>query len=125
MLKLLAVIMKVIWMYGVVPIEMYELYFALLNWTVRLLHGMKDDSVPYEVSVELGRKLYGDNVHVLLRKKADHRFAQPEDIMLMFEMLNCMVHGTSEVKNLAMQSWDSFTHYSHPKAGYLNIGGAR
>ena len=43
---------------------------------VRLLHGMKDTSVPYTVAMDVAQRLWSRDVHVLLRKSSDHRFSQ-------------------------------------------------
>lgn len=50
---------------------------------VRLLHGMKDDDVPYQLSVELAEQLESDNVRLTLVKEADHRMSSESDIALL------------------------------------------
>ncbi|XP_064608333.1 palmitoyl-protein thioesterase ABHD10, mitochondrial-like [Liolophura sinensis] len=63
---------------------------AVLNITcpVRLLHGMKDDSVPYDISLQVADKVVSENVEVLLRKSGDHRLSTPEDILLLTQTLD-------------------------------------
>jgi len=46
----------------------------------RLLHGMKDDAVPWQTSLALSEKLGGDDVAVTLIKDGDHRLSRPEDL---------------------------------------------
>ena len=75
---------------------------------------MRDDVVPFQVSLDLASKLSGLNVNLLFRKNGDHRFSQPEDVTFLFEVLNCFVHGTKQVRDLALSSWQAFSVYSRP-----------
>lgn len=83
-----------------------------IHCPVRFLHGMRDDVVPYKTSLDLANNLATADVNVLLRKNSDHRFSQPEDVQLLFELLNCMVHGTDKVRDMAIRAWAPFTIYS-------------
>lgn len=49
---------------------------------VRLIHGMKDDDVPYTLSIELAKRLRSEDVQLELIKRSDHRMSSPEDIAL-------------------------------------------
>ena len=40
---------------------------------VRLLHGMKDDRVPYEFSIDVAKKLTSQDVHINIIKDSEHR----------------------------------------------------
>jgi pimeloyl-ACP methyl ester carboxylesterase len=51
-----------------------------LDIPVRLLHGMRDDDVPWRVSLDLAAALTGDDVTVTLVKDGDHRLSEPPDI---------------------------------------------
>ncbi|XP_077985032.1 palmitoyl-protein thioesterase ABHD10, mitochondrial-like [Glandiceps talaboti] len=55
---------------------------------VRLLHGMKDDTVPYERSLDVARRLQSKDVDVILRKEGDHRLSTPFDLQLLIETLD-------------------------------------
>ena len=55
---------------------------------VRLLHGMKDISVPYHISLKIAEKIQTGDVEVLLRKGSDHRFSEPQDIQLICDTLD-------------------------------------
>lgn len=61
-----------------VPIE--------LDCPVRLLHGQADTSVPWEYSIEIGRKLTGDNVETYLVKNGDHRLSRESDIAKLIQI---------------------------------------
>ena len=86
-----------------------------LSCPIRLIHGMKDDYVPYELSIKLAEKIASRDVSVLFRKTGDHRMSQPEDITMIFEELDLLVKGRRrDVRKLAIESWASFSVYSHP-----------
>lgn len=50
------------------------------NGPVRLLHGQKDEDVPWEWSLEIAEALTGDDVEVTLVKDGDHRLSTDADI---------------------------------------------
>ena len=74
---------------------------------------MEDAAVPYDVSLRVASALWSNDVNVTLSKLSDHRFSQPEDIQLLFEMLDYLIHGAEGARELAIRSWQSFTIYSH------------
>lgn len=51
----------------------------------RLLHGMRDTAVPWEISLRLAGQLSGDDVRVVLVKDGDHRLSRPQDIALILD----------------------------------------
>ena len=55
---------------------------------VRLLHGMNDDVIPYETSLEIARKLESEDVEILLDKKSDHRFSSDKNLKLLGTVLD-------------------------------------
>ena len=81
---------------------------------VRLLHGMADETVPWDCSLQVAKKLWSSDVHCLFRKAGDHRFSQPDDIELLFEILNYQIYGADEMQNLAIKSWKSYSVYEMP-----------
>ena len=50
---------------------------------VRLLHGQRDDAVPWVLSLDIAERLHSDNVQVTLVKDGDHRLSRPQDIALL------------------------------------------
>ena len=52
---------------------------------VRLLHGMADADVPWQISTQLAGALRSDAVQLVLIKDGDHRLSRPADIALMLE----------------------------------------
>lgn len=47
---------------------------------VRLLHGQRDDAVPWELSLETARALASESVEIILVKDGDHRLSRDEDL---------------------------------------------
>ena len=54
---------------------------------VRLLHGQKDDDVPWEYSLEMAKKMRSDDVQVHLVKDGDHRLSRDQDIALLIDVI--------------------------------------
>ncbi|XP_071483862.1 palmitoyl-protein thioesterase ABHD10, mitochondrial-like [Diadema antillarum] len=52
---------------------------------VRLIHGMMDDVVHYQTSVDLATRLDSGNVDVVLRKEGGHRMSEAVDIKLIVD----------------------------------------
>jgi pimeloyl-ACP methyl ester carboxylesterase len=50
---------------------------------VRLLHGQRDDAVPWALSLTIADKLRSDDVQVTLVKDGDHRLSRQQDIDLL------------------------------------------
>jgi pimeloyl-ACP methyl ester carboxylesterase len=59
-----------------------------LNCPVRLIHGKKDDSVPWRTALRLQEHLVSDDVEVTLVKSAGHRLSEPEDLDRMLSILD-------------------------------------
>ncbi|MFT5111378.1 MAG: pimeloyl-ACP methyl ester carboxylesterase [Parasphingorhabdus sp.] len=47
-----------------------------ISCPVRLLHGMKDDQVPWQTSLSIEQKLISNDVQVILFKSGDHRLSE-------------------------------------------------
>ena len=55
---------------------------------VHLLHGQRDEDVPWETSLSLAKALRSDAVQVSLIKDGDHRLSRDGDIALLLDALN-------------------------------------
>ena len=66
-----------------------------LDIPVRLLHGMRDASVPWQLSLRLADRLAGDNVTVTLVKDGDHRMSRPSDLTLLAQTLDALTGSGS------------------------------
>jgi pimeloyl-ACP methyl ester carboxylesterase len=58
---------------------------------VRILHGMKDDVVPWSHGVKLAEHISGDDVRVTLIKDGDHRLSGPDDLKLLTAMVQELI----------------------------------
>ena len=60
---------------------------------VRLIHGMADDTVSWEVSLKLTEVLKSDDVHLTLIKDGGHRLSRDADIELIIRTAEEMAGG--------------------------------
>lgn len=54
---------------------------------VRLVHGQRDDDVPWDISLRLADALLSDEVQVTLVKTGDHRLSREQDIALLLRTI--------------------------------------
>ncbi|XP_037381472.1 palmitoyl-protein thioesterase ABHD10, mitochondrial [Talpa occidentalis] len=54
-----------------------------VNCPIRLLHGMKDDIIPWHTSMQVANQVMSRDVDVILRKHGDHRMKEKGDIHLL------------------------------------------
>ena len=64
-----------------------------LNCPVRLLHGMRDPDVPWQVSVRLAEALETDDVRIALVKDGDHRLSREQDLALLRATVGDLLDG--------------------------------
>ena len=50
---------------------------------VRLLHGQRDEDVPWSLSLLVAERLVAADIHVTWVKDGDHRLSRPQDIALL------------------------------------------
>ncbi len=62
-----------------------------IHCPIRLLHGMKDDDVPYTLSVTLAQKLESDDVQLQLIKRSDHRMSSEEDVAMLERTIEMLI----------------------------------
>ncbi|MBB4287158.1 alpha/beta fold hydrolase [Roseospira goensis] len=60
---------------------------------VRLIQGMKDDSVPWETGRRLMDRLESPDVDLTLVKEGDHRLSEPHDLARLERVLDGALHG--------------------------------
>ena len=58
---------------------------------VRILHGVLDESVPYENSIEIMKLLTSNDVDLLYRKAGDHRLSKEHDLELLCQTIDTMM----------------------------------
>ncbi|MES9904263.1 MAG: alpha/beta hydrolase [Sedimenticola sp.] len=59
-----------------------------IHCPVRMLHGMADRDVPWEISRETLQSITGEDVQLTLIKGGDHRLSKPEELNLVTATLN-------------------------------------
>lgn len=59
---------------------------------VRLLHGLQDDVVPWQTSLDLADVLQGPDVIIELIKDGDHSLSRPQDLRLLFNHLEKLIY---------------------------------
>ncbi len=57
---------------------------------VRLIHGMKDNSVPWTTAPRIAATLLADDVTVKLVKDGDHRLSREQDLAILFDTLDAL-----------------------------------
>jgi dipeptidyl aminopeptidase/acylaminoacyl peptidase len=57
---------------------------------VRLLHGMADESVPWQQSMKLAERLASTDVTLTLVKNGDHRLSRNEDLARLARLLDAL-----------------------------------
>jgi pimeloyl-ACP methyl ester carboxylesterase len=60
---------------------------------VRLLHGQRDASVPWQRSLLIAERLTSPDVTTILVKDGDHRLSRPQDLALLIQTLDEMITG--------------------------------
>jgi pimeloyl-ACP methyl ester carboxylesterase len=61
-----------------------------INLPVRILHGQKDDAVPWQLSLELAEQLISEDVELHFIKNGDHRLSEPHEIDRLMELIEAL-----------------------------------
>lgn len=62
-----------------------------LTCPVRILHGMQDESVPWQASLKLLETLASADIRLIYVKNGDHRLSSPEDLALLTQTVADLV----------------------------------
>lgn len=62
-----------------------------LRMPIRLLHGQRDDAVPWQLSLQVAAHVASTDVEVTLVKDGDHRLSRPQDIALLRRTLTALL----------------------------------
>jgi len=58
-----------------------------INCPVHLIHGMRDEDVPYQTSVRLAEIIESEDVQVILQKSGGHRMSEEGDLELILRVM--------------------------------------
>ncbi|HET9148135.1 MAG TPA: alpha/beta hydrolase [Acetobacteraceae bacterium] len=58
-----------------------------LSCPIRLLHGQRDEDVPWQTSLRIAELAESEDVRVTLVKDGDHRLSRPQDLALLLETI--------------------------------------
>lgn len=58
---------------------------------VRLIHGLKDEDVPWHVSMQVAERVLSHDVDVVLRRYGQHRMSEKDDIKLIVYTVDDLV----------------------------------
>uniref|UniRef100_A0A8B9Q7A1 Palmitoyl-protein thioesterase ABHD10, mitochondrial n=1 Tax=Apteryx owenii TaxID=8824 RepID=A0A8B9Q7A1_APTOW len=58
---------------------------------IRLIHGMKDDDVPWQISMQVADRVLSKDVDVILRKVGQHRMSEMEDTKLLVNTIDDLI----------------------------------
>ena len=63
-----------------------------VDFPVRIIHGMLDEAVPWELSLDIGRRIKSQNIKTLLIKDADHSLSRQSDMRLLFSNIEELIN---------------------------------
>uniref|UniRef100_A0A1A7WF21 Palmitoyl-protein thioesterase ABHD10, mitochondrial n=1 Tax=Iconisemion striatum TaxID=60296 RepID=A0A1A7WF21_9TELE len=58
---------------------------------VRLLHGLKDEDVPWHISMQVAERVLSADVDIILRRNGQHRMCEKDDIKLMVYTIDDLI----------------------------------
>lgn len=66
-----------------------------ISCPIRILHGMKDEAVPWQLSLKLVDNLVSSDVRLIYVKEGDHRLSTPQDLALLTQTLDTLLSQNS------------------------------
>ncbi|KAI2648982.1 Palmitoyl-protein thioesterase ABHD10, mitochondrial [Labeo rohita] len=58
---------------------------------VRLIHGLKDEDVPWHISMQVAERVLSPDVDIILRRHGQHRMAEKDDIKLIVYTIDDLI----------------------------------
>ncbi|MEQ2238753.1 Mycophenolic acid acyl-glucuronide esterase, mitochondrial [Ilyodon furcidens] len=58
---------------------------------VRLIHGLKDEDVPWHISMQVAERVLSPDVDIILRRNGQHRMSEKDDIKLMVYTIDDLI----------------------------------
>ena len=69
-----------------------------ITYPITLVHGMNDDTVPYQTSIALAEKIKSNNVNLHLIKSANHSLSDDASLKVIFKYIKEAVDQSLQVK---------------------------
>ena len=63
-----------------------------LNIPIRIFHGIKDDSVPWKLSLDLMSSFLSDDINVSFNKNGDHSLSSPKWLKILKKELKLIIN---------------------------------
>ena len=73
-----------------------------IHCPVRLIHGMKDSDVPYQVSLDLVNRLESDDVQVTLIKDGGHRLSDVRNLQFLTRTLGHLIEQVNHSEKCSL-----------------------
>ena len=68
----------------------------MIHIPIRLLHGLSDADVPYQLSVRLAEHVEAEDVEVILIKDGDHRLSKEKELKALMQQIDNLVARTKK-----------------------------
>ena len=68
----------------------------MIHVPIRLLHGLSDADVPYQLSVRLAEHVEAEDVEVILIKDGDHRLSKEKELKALMQQIDNLVARTKK-----------------------------
>jgi pimeloyl-ACP methyl ester carboxylesterase len=65
---------------------------VFIDCPIRIVHGMKDQSVPYSLALEIANKVMSNNVKISMIKDGEHRLSRDSDIEVILQNLEELIN---------------------------------
>ena len=67
-----------------------------IDCPVRLIHGLKDEAVPWQTAQAIAGRLRSEDVEVTLVKNGDHRLSEPHDLERLTGIVGRLLDGLGQ-----------------------------
>ncbi|XP_038674788.1 abhydrolase domain containing 10, depalmitoylase a isoform X2 [Scyliorhinus canicula] len=62
-----------------------------ISCPVRLIHGLKDEHIPWQISLKVAEIVISKDVDIILRKNGEHRMSDKDDIKLIVNLIDDVI----------------------------------
>lgn len=65
---------------------------------MKLIHGMKDEHIPWQVSLKIAENVLGSDVDLILRKQSKHKMIEKDDVKLIIYTIDDLIDKLSTLE---------------------------